>query len=345
MTKRHTEVSIYGDQFFINGEPTYKGRTWNGHRIEGLLLNSRMVQGAFDDLNPETRHEWAYPDTGVWDAERNTREFVAAMPSWREHGMLGLATNLQGGNPRGYSRLGSLALINSTFNADGSLRPDYLARFERILDRADELGMVVILGLFYFGQEGIFKGNEDAIHRAVDNALDWLFDHDYRHVLIEINNETNIVYKTPLFMPDRVHELIEQAQARTRAGQRFLVSTSYGGNHIPRANVVSRADYMLMHGNGVSDPNRIIEMVQTVRAMPEYRPMPIVFNEDDHFDFDKPFNNFVAAVSQYASWGYFDYRMEGEGFEQGFQSVPADWGIHSDRKRGFFNLMREMTSG
>ena len=52
---RKTEVSIVGDAFHINGQPTYAGRTWNGHKIEGLLLNSRMVQGIFDDLNPETR--------------------------------------------------------------------------------------------------------------------------------------------------------------------------------------------------------------------------------------------------------------------------------------------------
>ncbi|MGE3819761.1 MAG: hypothetical protein AB7I30_10015, partial [Isosphaeraceae bacterium] len=69
-----TEVSIRGDAFLINGKPTYEGRVWNGRPIEGLLLNSRMVQATFDDLNPETRGRWAYPDTGVWDAERNTRE-------------------------------------------------------------------------------------------------------------------------------------------------------------------------------------------------------------------------------------------------------------------------------
>ena len=86
--KRYTEVSIVGDQFFINGKPTYEGRTWNGHRIEGLLFNSRMVQGVFDDANPSTVKRWAYPDTGKWDADRNTREFVAAMPDWRRHGLL-----------------------------------------------------------------------------------------------------------------------------------------------------------------------------------------------------------------------------------------------------------------
>src|SRR5262245_55363565 len=71
-----TEVSIKGDMFLINGKPTYEGRTWEGHTIEGLLLNSRMVQGTFDDLNPETVQNWIYPDTGKWDAERNTREFI-----------------------------------------------------------------------------------------------------------------------------------------------------------------------------------------------------------------------------------------------------------------------------
>ena len=32
-----TTVSIQGDQFLINGQPTYAGRVWNGQRIEGLL--------------------------------------------------------------------------------------------------------------------------------------------------------------------------------------------------------------------------------------------------------------------------------------------------------------------
>ncbi len=43
--KTPTEVSIVGEMFCINGEPTFKGRIWNGYKIEGLLPNSRMVQG------------------------------------------------------------------------------------------------------------------------------------------------------------------------------------------------------------------------------------------------------------------------------------------------------------
>src|SRR4051794_15577118 len=98
---RRTAVSIQGDAFLINGRPTYEGRHYKGSRIEGLLMNSRVVQGVFDDSNPETRKRWRYPDTGKWDPERNTREFVAAMPVWRAHGLLAFTINLQGGSPEG----------------------------------------------------------------------------------------------------------------------------------------------------------------------------------------------------------------------------------------------------
>ncbi len=338
--RRQTAVTIQGGQFSINGQPTYKGRTWNGKKIEGLLLNSRMVQAIFDDLNPETVHLWKYPDTQKWDPERNTREFIASMPRWRQQGLLGITVNLQGGSPQGYSA--RQPWHNSALKEDGSLRADYMNRLQRVLDKADELGMVVILGLFYFGQDERLK-DEEAVKRGVDNAVDWLFDHGYRNVLIEINNECNVRYDHDILKPPRVHELIERVKKRTRDGRRFLVGTSYGGGVIPKENVVRASDFLLLHGNGVKDPARIAEMVRQTRQVPGYRPMPILFNEDDHFDFDQPKNNFVAAIGEYASWGFFDYRMAGEGFDEGYQSVPVNWGTKSARKQGFFRLLSDIT--
>jgi len=145
------EVSIQGDKFLIDGKPTYQGRVWNGHRLEGLLLNSRMVQGIFDDLNPETRSRWVYPDTKQWDPDRNTREFLAAMPEWRRHGLLSFTINLQGGCPYGYCQ--EQPWINSALAESGDLRPAFITRLSRVLDRARELGMVVIVGIYYFGQD------------------------------------------------------------------------------------------------------------------------------------------------------------------------------------------------
>jgi hypothetical protein len=335
-----TEVSIVGEMFYINGKPTYAGRTWKNAKIEGLLMNSRMVQATFEDLNPESRQMFVYPDTGKWDAERNTEEFIAQMPLYRSYGMLAFTLNLQGGSPQGYSK--EQPWINSAITPEGDLRPDYMARFERILDKADELGMVVILGLYYFGQEKVMSGPE-AIKRGVDSAVDWVLARGYRHVIIEIDNESNVIYKQPLLRPEGVHELILRAKERSLDGRRLLVGTSFGGGYIPPANVVAVSDFLLIHGNGVDNPFKIGEMIRETRQVKTYRPMPVLYNEDDHFDFDKPMNNMVAAVSQYVSWGYFDYRMKGEGFDEGYQSVPVNWGISSARKKGFFGLMKEIT--
>jgi hypothetical protein len=339
---RRTAVSIESDEFWINGEPTYRGRVWNGKKIQGLLFNSRMVQGIFDDLNPETRSRWVYPDTKRWDPERNTAEFLSAMPEWHRRGLLAFTINLQGGSPTGYAN--RQPWHNSGIAADGSLLPEYLSRLARILDRADELGMVVIVGVFYFGQDERIT-DERAVIAALDGIVAWIYQKQYTHILLEINNECNVRYDHAVLQPDRVHELIDRVKQTSAPenGRRLLASTSYGGGTIPSPRVVRASDYLLLHGNGVSDPARIAEMVRATRAVEGYRPMPIVFNEDDHFDFEKPENNLKAAISEYASWGYFDYRLQGESFDDGYQSVPVNWTISSPRKREFFRSLAEIT--
>ena len=334
-----TSVAIQGEKFYIDGKPTYQGRDYLGYSIEGLLMNSRMVQATFDDENPETRSRWAYPDTGEWDAERNMSEFLAALPVYYKYGLRAITVNMQGGSPEGYSK--GQPWINTGFTARGSLKPDYISRLKRVLDTTDKLGMVVILGLFYFGQDE-YLADEATVCRAVDNAAHWVLDQRYEHVLLEINNECDVArYEHDILKPPRVHELIERAKAITHEGRRMLVGTSYKGNTVPDDNVIAASDFLLLHGNGVSDPNRIAEMVEQTRAKAAYRPMPIVFNEDDHFDFDKPLNNCLAAISRGASWGYFD---PGESnYRDGYQCPPVNWGLSTERKQAFFEYVRAIT--
>jgi hypothetical protein len=219
-----TSVSIVGDEFFVNAEPTYRGRIWNGHKIQGLLFNSRMVQGIFDDRNLDTIKNWVYPDTRRWDPERNTREFIAAMPEWRRHGLLAFTINLQGGSPQAI-RATNAGTIPPSSRMVRSV-PTTLGRLERILNKADQLGMVVILGYFYFGQDQWLK-DEAAVIRATDNASQWIFDRGYRNVLVEINNECNVRYHHGILGPERVHELIQRVRERTYQGRRLYVGTSY----------------------------------------------------------------------------------------------------------------------
>ena len=38
--------------------------------------------------------------------------------------------------------------------------------------------------------------------------------------------------------------------------------------------------------------------------------------------------------------------MKGESdLNEGYQSVPVNWGLSSERKRGFFKLLKEVTGG
>src|SRR5207245_2659557 len=178
---------------------------------------------------------------------------------------------------------------------------------------------------FYFGQQ-YRLATDEAVLKGADNATDWLLSRHYSNVLIEIANETNHTsYTSPLLKPNRAHELIQRVQQRS--GKKFLVSTSFTGGQIPSDNVAQRADFLLLHGNGIGDPNRIRKMVEQVRRLKSYHNQPILFNEDDHFDFDKPDNNFLAALSKGAGWGYFDYRMSAEGFDEAFQRVHVTWKI------------------
>ena len=178
----------------------------------------------------------------------------------------------------------------------------------------------------------------------MDEATLWLLEGGWRNVLVEVNNECNVAaYDHDILKPERVHELITRVRKTKRDGRRLLVGTSYGGGGIPQENVVRASDFLLLHGNGVTNATRITQMVKQTRAVPGYRPMPIVFNEDDHENFDQPTNNFAAALAEHTSWGWFDYRRKGEALDEGYQSPPVNWGLGSERKRAFFKYLAEIT--
>ena len=376
MTRPGTHAAIDGEAWLLNGTPTYQSREYRDWKIEGLLLNSRMANAIFDDANPTTQSLWQYPDTNRWDADRNTDDCIHNLPLYRQHGLSAVTVNLQGGAPFGYYRLerfrrlldarnisytdaemwrglpgpGSQPWHNSPFEPAGALIPGgHLERLSRLLQRADDLGMVVILGIFYFGQDERLR-DEAAVSRAVDETCGWVLRQGWKNVVIEINNECDVPrYEHEILQPHRVHELIDRAQAITRNGDRLLVGTSYGGGRVPDDPVCAASDFIMLHGNGVNDPARIAAMVDQTRGLPSYTPKPIMFTEDDHFDFEQPWNNLTAALSRRAGWGYFDPGPGAGGglaagnYVDGYQNVPINWAINTPRKRAFFNLLKQIT--
>ena len=353
-----TKVTIQGEKFFIDGEPTHKGRSYKGDLVEGLLFNNRVVQAIFDDENPDTAGQWVYPDTGVWDPERNLAEFCAALPSYKAHGCDAVTINLQGGMPV-YKTETVQPWLNSAIDSKGALKPAYMDRLSRLLKAADEAGIIVIVGMYYFGQDKYIE-DEEAVKAGVVNATDWLLDTGYENLLIEINNECDIPhYKHAILGAARIHELIALAKSRMSVERRILTSTSFAGGAyhmgfwdngnrdmsdlealdkgIPTNEALEVSDFALVHTNEMNMANTR-EVVIRTRAKEAFQaaPMPVVINEDS-----VAVTNCFAGVEVYAPWGYYD--QGDNNYKDGYQSVPVNWGINTPNKRAFFDAVAEIT--
>lgn len=355
-----TQVSISDVEFLLDGKPTYPGRRFEGHRVQGLLFNVRAVQATFDDANPATRHLWAYPDTSVWDPDRNTQGFCQALPSWRTHGVLAFTINFQGGGPL-YAPEIYYRFDNNGYTPEGRLKPAYASRIAQVLARADELGMVAIVGLFYWVHVRKMQ-DEQAVWRAAHEVLDFLEATGHRNLLIEIANETHERFGYDCFLPDRTHEMIRKLRV---AHPDFLYSTSLvgvnaeTGKGMPPTSLVAAVDFVLLHGNGTRPP-QLTAAIEAVQRMPAYErdPKPIVINEDS-----PGIPNLEAAWRNGVSWGYFDQGFGGSAayagdayvdyrsraretrYEElsGFQTPSVNWTINTELKRAFFVRVSEIT--
>ena len=319
-------MSISGEEFHFNGQPTYSGVHWKGKSMQGLLMNSRMVNAVFDDVNtnPWGDHDphkiWGYQDTGRWDADRNTNEFVEALYDYAQAGLNAVTVSIQGGSPCGNNPSDHKAPCgndmynrdSSGFSRDGSLRQPFFNRLERILRKADEQGIVVILQFFYPDMAfQLFKpsnggGGDTSIQRAADNTVDWLIKQGRKNVLVDVCNECDLCRVTRLCdddrlamhllnwpgggnypVPDgRLPDLINGVRARLKAGGLNLpVSTSFLGGSLMQEHELAHMDYINLHANNLwqwQDGN-LVHMVDTVRGMGSYKqkPKPIIFTEDD----------------------------------------------------------------
>ncbi len=349
-----TVVDVAGENFLINGRLTYSDIATCPRSVHGLLFNVRAVNATFDDLDdalpagflvdPGDRPYNNLAGYGPWDPDANTDRFVAALPSWRARGVLAVTLNFQGGCS--CMRDGETDAVlagdhqtpdNNPFGRDGApIRPDYLARMSKCIDALDSLGMVCILGIFYFGQDQRLLTDDDsaAVRRAVDAVVDWVLANDWRNVLIEINNEATVgAYQHGVLTPGRVHELFQRVKVRSARcdGTRLKVSASSTGSSLPPDTWMAQADFFLPHGNGLS-PQQIAQLVAAYRAHPLWQanPRPICLNEDS-----TSIANLNAAAAAHASWGFYNGAH--------IQSVyPANWVIWSAEDIAFFGRVAEL---
>ena len=320
----HTVVAIQGTRFLVNGELTSPGKP-----AEGLLLNTRMAQAIFDDENPSTVAEWAYPDAGRWDPQRNTNEFVAMLPAYAQHGIRMITVGLQGGCPSTDPPCpgGDHPWIVSAFNADGSLKSAWMSRLNQVITAADHNGIVVMVQLFYHGQ------NQRVVDQAaaVDNITDWLLRGGYTNVLVETANECDAGFSDYLDGGNCANEVNVVKRVQDRSGGKLKVTVSWKGGEQPSDEVIKQEDLLLLHGNGINGA-QLQALIASTKSSAAYKadPKPIVVNEDSTST-----DNMNASVAAGVSWGYLDTGTNN--YRDGFQRPPVNWTINTDSKKAFFD--------
>lgn len=312
-------LGVHYDQraFYYRTPDNQKWRktyTDKGYRSEarGKLMNIRLAQALFHD-------EWL--TERPFDPARNTQQVIEALDFYKRHGVLAINASLQGGNP-GYSKEANGivrqngakygpqgGLLVSAFLPDGSLKPEWLARLERLLRAADERSMFVCLMYFYQGQDEIFDSPE-AIEAAARNITDWLIDHKFRNVIIDVANEWDIQGETwdHEYIPQNIAGLIEHIRERfntKRADFTLPIGASTGGRMLYPASLADVCDVILLHGNG-RPPD---EKAARVKQYQSYKH-PVLMNEDDNgrettqANFAKETASCDAMFRNGAGWGY-----------------------------------------
>ncbi|MCJ7549722.1 MAG: hypothetical protein MUQ30_08590 [Anaerolineae bacterium] len=367
MPAAKTTVSIDGPKFLINGRPTYEGRD----HVEGLLFNVRTVHATFDDTPGKVDRwddgslsgndhagygKWTSPDS----ASANTRRYMQTLAEYRTHGILAVNLNSQGGHPlngkpwmvQGHGSAGARPnghrdfYHNSGFNADGSIDEAYKTRISAAIEACDRLGMVVILQLFYSGQDTVFE-DEGQLCSAVDCAVDFICTGGYRNVIVEIANEVMEGHcHHDILKPGRVGELIQRARGRARSWyKRSLLVTSSEAALLGSRQwtpeqidaVFEACDLIVIHGGDnietgkVGDASDLVQKVEYLRSRPwlENTPRPIITSEANGQ------RAFDALLRQGVSFGL---------HSTCFQTMyPPRWGIWDNETTWFFERVKALT--
>lgn len=116
-------------------------------------------------------------------SDRTATQLIDSLDLYKSYGVNTVSAFFMG------SRFGDV----QGYRPDAALVPVYAKRMARIIEAADERGMVVIVGCLYWS---VSRAKEDLKHwtqvdanRAVANTVTWLVKHQYRNVILDPDNE------------------------------------------------------------------------------------------------------------------------------------------------------------
>lgn len=256
------------DQFYSRTGPgsswefTYAGTRYRG-RVRGSLALLRVSQALFDD-------EWL--EEHSFDPGVNTDRVIEELATYKQFGIAGIVVGLQGADP-GYSpqangvRRGPSADLGkrsgalvSAYRADGSLKPAWLARLDRLVAAANRLGMIVCVVLFQQDQDEALSSPE-AVLEGAKNVARHLVDSDARNVMIDVADawdEPEGRWDHRRFIPRYVEYLIRAVRDEFQEADFSLpIGASSGSGMLYPISLARACDVVLLQGDGRSAADKL----------------------------------------------------------------------------------------
>ncbi len=319
------------DRFYVRGgstaawELTYGGGRFR-RKVRGSLAMVRVTQGVFDD-------EWL--NERSYDAEANTDRLIEQLDLYKQHGIGGIVVGLQGGDP-GYARevngvarnasadLGekSGALV-SAYNPDGSLKPNWMARLDKLLLAANQRGLVVCLVLFQQDQDESLASRE-AIVNAASNVARHLIEINARNVMLDVADawdEPEGHWDHRWFIPRYVEYLIRAVRDQFQHADFTLpIGASSGSGMLYPISLARLCDMVLLQGDGRTAADKLARS----RQFKQYgRPVLMVSDSNGEMSTKAELERERAIAEAYmqgaSGWSYvpartanrfpFDYRL------------------------------------
>lgn len=145
-----TQISIEGDRILLREAPV---------TVIGLRCSNALISDATTD------------------------DLIAALDLYQSYGVNTISVYVMG------SRFGDV----KGYLPDGSLNPIHAERLERVLRATDKREMITLVGCLYWStsraKEDLTSWKEGDAARAVANTAAWLRDRDFRHVILDPDNE------------------------------------------------------------------------------------------------------------------------------------------------------------
>ena len=264
----------YGaDRFYVRSgpssqwSPTYTGGSFRG-KVKGSLALVRVTQAIFDD-------EWL--KERPFDPGANTDRLIEKLDVYKQHGVAGIVVSMQGGNPgyadesngvhRGVSAdLGEKAgALVSAYSPDGSLKPEWMARLDRLLKAADQRGLIVCLVLFQQDQDEALESPE-AIVAAAGNVARHLIERDARNVIVDVADawdEPEGRWDHRRFVPRYVELLIRAVREQFQHASFSLpIGASSGSGMLYPMSLARLCDLVLLQGDGRTPADKLARSKQ-----------------------------------------------------------------------------------